>query len=106
LLTPAIWLLSRGTNEIKNHQLEVAVASTGGIHYRAIRDRTIQSAMDKIGGEIHAQYILSYTPSAGATPGFHKINVTVARPKSTIRTRPGYFISGMSDEIDPPQAPQ
>jgi len=106
LLTPAIWLLSRGTNEIKNHQLEVAVASTGGVHYRALRDRTIQMALDKIGGEIHAQYILSYTPSAEGLPGFHKIAVTVARPNSTVRTRPGYFVGAPSDSIDMPQAPQ
>lgn len=106
LLTPAIWLLSRGTNEIKNHQLEVAVASTGGVHYRALRDRTIQSALDKIGGEIHAQYILSYTPSAGGAPGFHKINVVVGRPKTIVRTRPGYFIDGAPDSARQPQMPQ
>jgi VWFA-related protein len=106
LLTPAIWLLSRGTNEIKNHQLEVAVASTGGVHYRALRDRTIQSALDKIGGEIHAQYILSYRPNAGGAPGFHKINVVVGRPKTIVRTRPGYFIDGAPDSSQHPQIPQ
>ena len=97
LLTPAIWLLTRGTNEIKNHQLEVAATSTGGVHYRALNDRSIQSAMDKIGGEIHAQYILSYTPNAEGSPGFHNINVTVMRPKATVRTRPGYFIEDVRD---------
>src|SRR3984893_17015747 len=97
LLTPAIWVLTRGTNEIKNHQLEVALASTGGVHYRAFRDRNIQLALDRIGGEIHAQYILSYTPSAQGPPGFHKINVTVTRPNSTVRARPGYFIEGVPD---------
>lgn len=58
LVTPAIWLITRGTNEIKNHQLEVAAAATGGVHYRAIRDRTIRSALDRIGSELHAQYII------------------------------------------------
>jgi len=106
LLTPAIWLLSRGTNEIKNHQLEIAVASTGGFHYRAIRDRTIQSAMDKIGGEIHAQYILSYAPSAGSSFGFHKINVTVERPNSTVRARPGYYVDRTPSSASSPRAPE
>jgi VWFA-related protein len=92
LLTPAIWLLSRGTNEIKNHQLEVAVASTGGVHYRAIRDRDMQSALDKIGGEIHTQYMITYTPGADGPPGFHKIKVTVGTPNAVVRARPGYFI--------------
>jgi len=106
LLTPAIWLLTRSTDEIKNHQLEVAVASTGGVHYRASRDRNIQLALDKIGGEIHAQYILSYTPSAEGPPGFHKINVIVARHNSTVRVRPGYFVEGVPDSIDLPAARQ
>lgn len=92
LLTPAIWLLSRGTNEIKNRQLELAVASTGGVHYSAVRERTIQQALDKIGGELHAQYLLTYIPDSGNTGGFHRINVTVARPNSTVRARPGYFV--------------
>jgi VWFA-related protein len=103
VLTPAIWLLTRGTNEIKNHQLEVAVASTGGVHYRALSDRTIQSAIDKIGGEIHAQYILSYTPRAEGSPGFHKIDVTVSRPNTFVRTRPGYFIEDVPDSSETPR---
>jgi VWFA-related protein len=100
VLTPAIWLLSRGTNEIKNHQLEVAAASTGGAHYSALNNRTIESAIDKIGGEIHAQYILSYAPSAKGSPGFHKINVTVTRPRVIVRARPGYFIENVHDSSD------
>jgi VWFA-related protein len=106
VLTPAVWLLTRGTNEIKNHQLEVAAASTGGVHYRVLSDRSIESAIDKIGGEIHAQYILSYTPSVEGPPGFHKINVTVGRPKVAVRTRPGYFIDGVRDSAAPPQLSQ
>ena len=51
LLSPAIWLIERGTSEIKNRQLEVAVAATGGVHYRAFRDDTIRAALDKIGAD-------------------------------------------------------
>jgi VWFA-related protein len=102
VLSPAIWSLSRGTNEIKNHQLEVAAASTGGVHYRALGDRAIQSAIDKIGGEIHAQYILSYALIAEGAPGFHKVNVTVVRPKPIVRMRPGYFIEDVPDSFEAP----
>jgi VWFA-related protein len=90
VMTPAIWLLTRGTNKITDHQLEVAAAGTGGIHYGTLRDGTIRTALDRIGGELHAQYILSYVPTNEA-PGFHKINVTVARSDVSVRTRPGYF---------------
>jgi VWFA-related protein len=89
----AIWLLSRPTNEIKNHQLEVAAASTGGIHYRALRDETIREALDRIGGELHAQYVLSYMPSTEPPLGFNQIKVTLSRPGLTLRARPGYFVS-------------
>ncbi len=91
LLTPAIWLLMRGTNEISNHQLEVAAVATGGIHYSALHDGTIRTALDKIGGELHAQYILSYTPSPDRPSGFYETTVKVSRPNLAIRTRPGYY---------------
>jgi VWFA-related protein len=91
-LTPAVWLLTRATNEVKNHQLEVAVAATGGVHYRALKDETILTALDRIGGELHAQYMLSYSPSA-PRPGFNEIKVMVSRPNLTIRARPGYFVA-------------
>jgi len=92
-LAVAIWLLSRGTNEIRNHQLEVAAASTGGVHYRALRDETIRTAIDRIGGELHAQYVLSYVPSTDPPLGFNEIKVTVSRPNLTLRARPGYFVA-------------
>ena len=88
----AIWLITRGTNEIKNHQLAVAAAATGGVHYRALRDRTVRTALDQIGSELHAQYIIGYAPPADRTAGFHEIKVTVTRPNVTVRTRLGYFV--------------
>jgi VWFA-related protein len=97
--TPAIWLITRGINEIKNHQLELAVAATGGVHYRALRDSTIRTALDQIGGELHAQYVLAYMPASGRTPGFHNIAVTVERPGLKVRTRPGYFVPVLQDAV-------
>src|SRR5271163_1064243 len=89
----AIWLITRGTNEIKNHQLAVAAAATGGVHYRALRDRTVRTALDQIGSELHAQYIIGYRPNSERGPGFHMITVKVSRPDSLTRTRPGYYIA-------------
>jgi VWFA-related protein len=88
----AIWLLERGTSKVKNHQLEIAAAATGGIHYRTFRDATIARALDTIGGELHAQYILSYTPAREPRVGFNEIKVTVSRPDLIVRTRPGYYV--------------
>jgi hypothetical protein len=91
----AIWLITRGTNEIKNHQLAVAAAATGGVHYRALR-----TALDQIGSELHAQYIVSYAPSGERTTGFHEIKATVSRPNVTVRTRLGYFVAAPRDAAD------
>lgn len=88
---PALWLLERGTNEVKHHQLEIAAAATGGIGYRAFRDSTLLEALDRIGGELHAQYVLTYRPNAPRSIGFHRIKVTVSRPGVFMRARPGYY---------------
>jgi VWFA-related protein len=108
--TPAMWLITRGINEIKNHQLELAVAATGGVHYRALRDSTIRSALDQIGSELHAQYVIAYMPTSGRTAGFHTITVTVARPNLKVRSRPGYFVPALPDAAvsgadSPPASP-
>jgi VWFA-related protein len=97
----AIWLVIRGVNKIKDHQLELAVAATGGVHYHAHRDRAVRSALDQIGSEVHAQYIVGYAPSAKPTDGFHTITVTIARPETTARTRPGYFLAPPADLTAP-----
>lgn len=92
LATPALWLLERGTNEIKHHELVVAAAATGGIDYRAMRDSALLDALDRIGGELHAQYALTYRPNAPRSIGFHSIEVVVSRPKLSVRARPAYYI--------------
>jgi len=91
LMSPAMWILERGSDGIKNHHLEVAAAATGGIHYHGFRDNTIRDALDRIGAEIHGQYIISYAPSPDPHPGFNEIKVTVSRPNVSLRTQPGYF---------------
>lgn len=104
-ITPAMWLLARGLNEIKNHQLEVAATATGGTHYRVFRDRTIRTVLDQVGGELHAQYTLTYKMPANEPANeptdspvseqanFHRIAVTVSRENVIVRARLGYFVS-------------
>jgi VWFA-related protein len=96
----AIWLITRGTHEIRNHQLALAAAATGGVQYRALKDRAVHRALDQIGSELHAQYIIGYAPSAERTAGFHEIEITVRRPNVTVRTRLGYFIVPPGDPAE------
>ena len=58
-----------------------------------MKDRSIQKAMDEIGGELHAQYTLGYRPAGDNPTGYHEIKVEIDRPGITVRTRPGYYIA-------------
>ena len=89
---PAIFLLQEGRNKVKNHDLEVAAAATGGVHYGGIRVATLQSAVDAIGAELHLQYVIGYRSNLERGPGFHAITVAVSRPNVSIRNRPGYYV--------------
>jgi len=91
LATPSLWLLERGVNAIRHHHLEVAAAATGGIDYSGFRVSALQTALDRIGSELHAQYILSYRPNSDSAPGLHVLRVTVSRPDVIVRARPGYY---------------
>jgi VWFA-related protein len=94
---PAIFLLQEGKNKVKNHDLEVAAAATGGVHYAEIRVATLQSAVDAIGAELHLQYVIGYRPNPERDPGFHAITVTVSRPNVSIRNRPGYYVPPLAN---------
>jgi VWFA-related protein len=79
--------------------LEVASAATGGAYYSTFKGRSIEAAIDEIGGELHSQYFISYSPSSEnedrANFGYHRISVSLAPDKARgkkISTRPGYYI--------------
>ena len=82
--------------------LEVGAVATGGSYYSTFKGRSIESAIDEIGAELHSQYMISYTPqshsadnSDGADFGYHQISVSLVADKAKgkkISTRPGYYI--------------
>jgi VWFA-related protein len=92
LLALGIWAVQNGANLVKGHALEVATLATGGEHVPTRHDKSIEPALDRIGGELHAQYTLSYHPTDASPGGFHEIKVLVDRPKTTVKTRPGYYL--------------
>jgi VWFA-related protein len=92
LLALGIWVVEHGVNLAKGHALEVATLATGGEHVPTRHDKSIEPALDRIGGELHAQYTLSYHPTDSSPGGFHEIKVLVDRPKTTVKTRPGYYL--------------
>jgi VWFA-related protein len=100
LMALAVWAVSHVADKISAHALEVAATATGGAHFSTFKDRTIEKALDEIGGELHTQYTIGYSPTDMAATGYHEISVTLTDPKYhnlKLRSRPGYYVAG-SDE--------
>jgi VWFA-related protein len=93
LLALAVWAVQHVKDKITSHALELAATATGGAHLATWKDRSIENALDEIGGELHAQYTLSYTPSGTEADGYHEISVVVDRKDLTVRARPGYYVA-------------
>jgi VWFA-related protein len=72
-----------------------AAAATGGLYQSTFTDDSIERAIDRIAGELTAQYTLSYRPNTNQTEGdFHKIKVVVVnKGKLRVRSRPGYYVN-------------
>jgi VWFA-related protein len=94
IMAAAVWVVQHIHDSVKANPLEVAAAATGGAHLATFKDRSIEKAIDEIGGELHSQYSLSYTPT-GAGEGYHEIKVSVIRNDAKnlkVRARPGYYL--------------
>jgi len=93
LLALAAWAVQHIKDQVKDQALEVAATATGGAHLSTFKDRSIEKAIDEIGGELHSQYSISYTPTGGNDAGYHEIKVQVDRDGLRVRSRPGYYIA-------------
>jgi VWFA-related protein len=76
----------------KTKTTEVLAQSTGGIAFPFTRQKGLEDAIEKLGQELHTQYVLSFTPEAPEA-GYHKLEVQVTRGGGSyrIRARPGYW---------------
>lgn len=92
LMNAVVWAVTHVNDKLKATPLQIATAGTGGADFPAYRDRSIEKAIDEIGGELHSQYTLSYKPTDLSTTGFHKIEVTVNKKDLKVRARPGYYL--------------
>jgi VWFA-related protein len=74
--------------------LERASRETGGLTFPNPGHRTAE-VFAKIESDLRNMYLLGFTPPADARDGkFHKLDVTIARPDLTVRTRAGYWALG------------
>ena len=96
LMAAAVWAVQHIHDQVKDHALEVAATATGGAHLSTFKDRSIEKAIDEIGGELHSQYTISYAPTGSSAAGYHEIKVHVVRNDAKnlkVRARPGYFLA-------------
>lgn len=96
LMGAVVWLVQHVHDQVKGNPLELAAAATGGANLSTFKDRSIENAIDEIGGELHSQYTVSYTPTDPNTIGYHEIRVSVLRNDAKnlkIRARPGYYLA-------------
>src|SRR5882672_9945733 len=95
-MAAAVWVVQNIHAKVKDHAVEVAATATGGAHLPTFKDRSIERAIDEIGGELHSQYTISYTPTGSDAAGYHEIKVNVLRhdaKKLKVRARPGYYLA-------------
>jgi len=96
LMAAAVWAVQHIHDQVKDHALEVAATATGGTHLSTFKDRSIEKAIDEIGGELHSQYTISYTPTGSDAAGYHEIKVNIVRKDAKnlkVRARPGYYLA-------------
>jgi len=93
LMALAVWAVQHVHDKITSHALDVAATATGGANYPSWKDRSIEKALDEIGGELHAQYTVTYAPTGTSREGYHEISVAVDRKDLTVRARPGYYLA-------------
>ena len=96
LMAAAVWIVQHIHDQVKDHALEVAATATGGAHLSTFKDRSIEKAIDEIGGELHSQYNVSYTPTGPDTPGYHEMKVSIVHNDARnlkVRARPGYYLA-------------
>jgi VWFA-related protein len=92
-LAAAKWLVEHATSAVRGSALSNAAVATGGMNLSPFRDSAIENAVDAIGGELHAQYVLTYKPEGEDPAGYHEIKVEITRAGLSARARPGYYLS-------------
>jgi VWFA-related protein len=79
-----------------DNPVEVYAKGTGGTQFSFAKEKALEDAIQKIGLEIHSQYIITYHPNNTNEGGFHQIEVEVNHPDVRVRTRPGYWMAALN----------
>ncbi len=73
--------------------LEQLSKETGGRFFEVTKKQSVGDIYDAINEELRNQYGIGYVPEkADATPGYHKIQLTVKQKDLIVQTRAGYYL--------------
>ena len=77
---------------------EAMTKATGGQEFSFMKQRGLEEAVEKIGTELHSQYLINYSPSNKDEGGFHEIKIAVSPDKGyRLRYRPGYWLASVNN---------
>jgi VWFA-related protein len=78
----------------KDNPVEVFTKGTGGSEFGFHSQRTLEQAFQRMGEELHSEYLISYSPNNRDEAGFHEIVVDVPGRSDVkrVQTRPGYWL--------------
>ncbi|MGO9011095.1 MAG: VWA domain-containing protein [Bryobacteraceae bacterium] len=76
----------------KRNPVEIFSGGTGGSQFSYYRHNGLEEAIERIGEQLHSEYLISYNPNNKIEAGFHQISVYVNSPMARrIQVRPGYW---------------
>ena len=65
---------------------------TGGRFFEVTKKLALDEIYDQINEELRNQYVLGYVPDkTDASPGYHKIHLTVKQKDLVVQTREGFY---------------
>ena len=77
-----------------DNPVELMTKGTGGEEFSFYNQRALENAIQRIGSELHSQYLITYTPNNPEDAGFHDIEVNVSGLRGgKVRARPGYWVA-------------
>jgi len=64
---------------------------TGGRLLHAQQNRDIETTFARVIDEFNSRYVLGYSPTGSAAPGWHQVTVRLKKRQGTVLARRGYF---------------
>lgn len=79
----------------RDNPVELFTKGTGGSEFGFHNQKSLEQAIERIGEELHSQYLISYSPNNRDEGGFHEIvvDVTGRSDVKRVQTRPGYWLA-------------